>query len=309
MADRLPTRRLGVDAGRPRFQPARADAVRRRPPARVLQRETRNVDLYYQLDVTLGAVEPSYLHVSWRRETPTVMRRTSRSSSGSKAPAASSVATSACVARRWDLVRRGRGEGVSQTATPRTRRSAEPGSRITSVRRGAWARTIPYGPARRSIAASTSASLNPISSASTAGTFPIRSCSHRHAASRSSRSVWRCSDRARRQSSNRSLPRIPCRRSRLVAHSPVGWGRYQRARRRLLRDAFVYATRPQPVERVRVADATADTARRPYGAMPPMEQMLSTAVNVEPDVSAPLTRHFAWARQDRTCDQGIMSLL
>ncbi len=35
----------------------------------------RSMDLYYQLDYTLGPVEPSYLHVTFRRENPTTIRR------------------------------------------------------------------------------------------------------------------------------------------------------------------------------------------------------------------------------------------
>jgi hypothetical protein len=35
----------------------------------------RALDVYFQIDYTLGPVAPSYLHVSFRRENPTVMRR------------------------------------------------------------------------------------------------------------------------------------------------------------------------------------------------------------------------------------------
>ncbi len=35
----------------------------------------RALEVYFQIDYTLGPVEPSYLHVSWRRENPTTMRR------------------------------------------------------------------------------------------------------------------------------------------------------------------------------------------------------------------------------------------
>jgi len=35
----------------------------------------RPVVLYYQVDYTLGSVEPAYLHVAFRRENPTVLRR------------------------------------------------------------------------------------------------------------------------------------------------------------------------------------------------------------------------------------------
>jgi hypothetical protein len=38
-------------------------------------RSDRAVELYYQLDLVLGPQEPSYLHVSWRRENPTTMGR------------------------------------------------------------------------------------------------------------------------------------------------------------------------------------------------------------------------------------------
>lgn len=34
-----------------------------------------NIELYYQIDLVLGPEEPSYLHVSWRRENPTTMGR------------------------------------------------------------------------------------------------------------------------------------------------------------------------------------------------------------------------------------------
>lgn len=35
----------------------------------------RALELYYQIDLVLGPQEPSYLHVSWRRENPTTMGR------------------------------------------------------------------------------------------------------------------------------------------------------------------------------------------------------------------------------------------
>jgi hypothetical protein len=41
----------------------------------VTNSSSRPMDLYFQVDYTLQDVEPSYLHVSWRRENPTVMKR------------------------------------------------------------------------------------------------------------------------------------------------------------------------------------------------------------------------------------------
>jgi hypothetical protein len=38
-------------------------------------RSERWIELYYQLDLVLAPTEPSYLHVSWRRENPTTMAR------------------------------------------------------------------------------------------------------------------------------------------------------------------------------------------------------------------------------------------
>lgn len=46
----------------------------------------RHMDLYYQLDYTLQPVEPSYLHVSFRRENPTTMRRDFVISKGLEGP-------------------------------------------------------------------------------------------------------------------------------------------------------------------------------------------------------------------------------
>jgi hypothetical protein len=48
--------------------------------------------------------------------------------------------------------------------------------------------------------------------------------------------------------------------------------------------AFVYATRPQAVERVDVALATADVGRRRYETMSAMERMLSGAGHLDIEV-------------------------
>jgi hypothetical protein len=42
----------------------------------VMNSAERDLDLYYQIDYTLQSIdEPSYLHVAWRRENPTTMKR------------------------------------------------------------------------------------------------------------------------------------------------------------------------------------------------------------------------------------------
>ena len=101
--------------------------------------------LYYQVDYTLQPEVPAelgYLHVAFRRENPTVQKRDFVIAEGLRRTGpVPRLRGGRAGDRPRQLVRRGRGQDLHATATPTSPRSAAPGWRTTSARRGAWAST------------------------------------------------------------------------------------------------------------------------------------------------------------------------
>jgi hypothetical protein len=247
----------------------------------------RNVDLYYQLDVTLGAVEPSYLHVSWRRENPTTMQRDFVIADGIEGPGrflGCNVGVRVLDGGNWY----GEGE-VKVFRDGDTTHPTICGTGLEDYVGSAWGMG-----AHHSLWAGAPLDVrehqrNP--QPDFVGFYrwhvpdPIMFASHM---------------RVTIQQIGMAMfgPGHEAEFEAYAAAHPVagrGWWRIGPLVAAGIADrvddycatAFVYATRPQPVERVDVAAAIADVARRPYERPSTMEQMLSTAVNAEIDVFRP----------------------
>ena len=156
----------------------------------------RALDLYFQLDATLGPVpdDAGLLHVSFRRENPTTMGRDFVIADGFRGPGrfvGCAVGLRVLDDGFWY------GEGEVKVYRDGDRELPTIcGTGLEDYVGTAWGMGPHHAPLRGCTARGDAVAprrRSPTSSASTAGTSSTRSCSTTSCGSRSSRSAWRCS--------------------------------------------------------------------------------------------------------------------
>ena len=220
--------------------------------------------------------ELGVLHVTFRRENPTTLRRDFVIADGFRGPGrflGCNVGVRVIDPARWY----GEGE-VKVFRDGDTELPTICGTGLEDYVGSAWglgAHAAPYGGAPLEHRRRTDPARARTSSASTAGTCPTRSCSSASCGSRSSRSA-RCSSRpGRRPRSRPTSATNPVAGEgwlRDVAPGLLAWGIAERVDD-YCATAFVYCREPQPVPRLDLAAALADIERKDYESVNPQEAL------------------------------------
>ncbi len=248
----------------------------------------RSVELYYQVDVVLGgASEASYLHVLWNRENPTVMARDFVIAQGIEGPGrflGCNVGVRVLDGGRWY----GEGE-VKVYRDGDTTHPTMCGTGLEDYVGSAWgmgAHAAPWAGA------------------------PLDVREHERQAQPDFVGFyrWHVPDpimfstdlRVTIQQIGMAMfgPGQEAQFEEFAAAHPAagrGWWRVDGLLAAGIVErvddycatAFVYAARPQAVDRVDVGAATADLERRPYERASAMERFLTAAGNAEPDIFRP----------------------